>query len=245
MSGSLGKSTQTEETVTRWTNSKPFTIQPSGPALFAWPQEKERARHAELDMLPSGTVLFDAANEWPASSVLIHQSPELGWLEWTYYRGGHWIRWSPNWQEQTQLHPLRSPVEMTTHNNVTYSDLGGTDRGRRRATLHSAVMEDFSFALSPEVWEMLKKAGSVLIRRWYRSSQSIIGTWAWCVPRLERERLRRKRVRAVQHTGWARLERRQRRCHVGPSALRNSRLSTKKNSGCNGKPLENYNRVKT
>ena len=204
MSGSFGESTQTEEGVTRWTKSKPLTIQPSGPTLFAWPQEKEHACHAELDVLASGTVLFDVANEWSASSVLIHPSPELGWLEWTYYRGGHWIRWSQSWQEQTQLHPLRSPVEMTKQNNVTYSDLGGTDCGKRRATLHSAVTEGFSFVLSLEVWEMLKKAGSVLIRRWYRSSQSIIGNWASCVPRLEREGLGRKRVTVVT-THWMSL----------------------------------------
>ena len=48
-----------------------------------------------------------------------------------------------------------SPMAMTKHNHVTYSDPGGSDRGRKRATLHSAATECFSeeaaFVFSLEV----------------------------------------------------------------------------------------------
>lgn len=64
---------------------------------------------------------------------------------------------------------------MTKQNNVTFNDPGGTDHGRRGATLHSTVMEglyeEVVSVLSPELWEVLKKEGSVLIRRLYRRSQ--------------------------------------------------------------------------
>lgn len=93
---------------------------------------------------------------------------------------------------------------------MTYRDPGGPDRGRRRAILHSAAMEGFSeeqaFVFSLEVWEQLKKAGSVLIRRWYRSSQSIIGNEHHVSQEMERECLGMKKVKALTRQ-WVSLVR--------------------------------------